>query len=61
MLRDAAVDLIMKRLGNSTDLTLRDDIINEMALAQETILEGDILSPWFLITEESDAVNALAE
>ena len=61
MLRDAAVDLIMKRLGNSTDLTLQQDIINEMVLAQETVLEGDILSPWFLVTEESAAVTAVAE
>ncbi len=61
MLRDAAVDLIMKRLGNSSDLTLRDDIINEMVNAQDTILEGDILSPWFLVTEETTAVTTLGD
>lgn len=53
MLRDTAVDLIMKRLGNSTDLTLRDDIIVEMAQAQATVLEGDVFHPWFLVSEEA--------
>lgn len=51
MLRDEFVDLLMKRLGNSTDVTLRDDIIREMVLTQETALEGDIMQPWFLISE----------
>jgi len=55
MLRDAAVDLLMKRLGNSTDTTLRDDIINEMVQAQETVLEGDVFHPWFLVSEESQS------
>ena len=52
MLRDAAVDMMMKRLGNSNDLTLRDDIIIEMVQAQETVLEGDVLRPWFLVKED---------
>lgn len=61
MLRDAAVDLMMKRLGNNSDPTLRNDIINEMVQAQATVLENDILSPWFLVTEESAAVTTIGE
>lgn len=61
MLRDAAVDMLMKRFGNNTDPTLRDDIINEMVTAQETVLEGDVISPWFLLSEESDAVTVIAD
>ncbi len=61
MLRDAAVDVIMKRLGNNTDTTLRNDIINEMVQVQDTILEGDPMSPWFLLTEESNAQTTVAD
>lgn len=61
MLRDAVVDLIMKRLGNNNDLTLRNDIINEMVQVQDAILEGDPISPWFLLTEESDAQTTVGE
>jgi len=56
MLRDAAVDLIMKRLGNRSDVALRDDIINEMVYVQENILEGGPSFPLFLITEISTAL-----
>lgn len=61
MLRDAAVDLMMKRLGNSKDITLRDDIIFELVQAQETVLEGDILKPWFLVSEEASNETAIGE
>jgi hypothetical protein len=53
MLRDAAVDILMKRLGNQQNPALRQDIINEMVIAQETVLEGDIFHPWFLVSEEA--------
>lgn len=57
MLRDAAVDIIMKRLGNQTDTTLRDDIIAEMAQAQATTLEGGRFHPWFLVSDETALVT----
>ena len=61
MLRDAAVDLMMKRLGNSNDITLRADIIAEMVQAQATVMEGDVFHPWFLISEESANTTTLGE
>lgn len=61
MIRDAAVDLLMKRLGNQNDATLRDDIIAEMVQAQETVLEGDVFHPWFLVSEEASNSTAIGE
>ncbi len=61
MLRDVAVDLLMKRLGNRKDLSLRDDIINEMVYVQENILEGGPFYPFFLISEISDADTTAME
>ncbi len=61
MLRDAVVDLIMKRLGGNTDTTLRNDIINEMVQVQDTVLEGDVISPWFLLTEETSAQTTVGD
>ena len=51
MLRDKAVDILMGRLGNRTNTSLRQTIIDEMVFAQETILEGALEFPWFLISE----------
>lgn len=61
MLRDAAVDLMMKRLGNQNDVSLRDDIIAEMVQAQATVLEGDVFKPWFLVSEEASNTTAIGE
>ena len=61
MTRDEAVDLMMKRLGNWTDTSLRDDIIAEMVQAQETVLEGDVFRPWFLVSEESSIVTTIGD
>lgn len=61
MLRDAAVDMLMKRFGNSNDLTLQDDIIKEMVEAQRTVLEGDVVYPWFLVSEESSSVTIVGD
>ena len=61
MLRDAAVDLIMKRLGNQNDVSLRDDIIAEMVQAQVTVLEGDLFKPWFLVSEEASNMTVIGE
>lgn len=57
MLRDEAVDLLMKRLGRQKDLTLRDDIILEMVTVQANILEGDTFNPWFLVSEEATSAT----
>lgn len=57
MLRNAAVDLIMSRLGNRKDVALRDSIITEMNFVQVNILEEMDLVPQFLLTEEATAVN----
>lgn len=61
MLRDQAVDLLMKRLGNSKDVSLRDDIIAEMVQAQATVLEGDVFHPWFLVTEEASSETTIGD
>lgn len=61
MLRDAAVDLIMKRLGGRSDTDLRDDIIREMVYVQENILEGGPFYPFFLVTEISTAVATISD
>lgn len=61
MIRDSAVDLIMKRLGNQNDITLRDDIITEMVQAQETVLEGDVIDPWFMVSEEASNSTTIGE
>lgn len=54
MLRDTAVDLIMKRCGNRTSDSLRQACIDEMVLVQQ-ILEGSEFLPWFLISELTEA------
>lgn len=60
MLRDAAVDLLMNRLGQRKGTGLKDQIIAEMVAAQET-LEGNPTPMWFLLTEKSDAVTAAGD
>lgn len=55
MLRDAAVDLLMGRLGKRTSAITQQDIINEMVFAQGTILEGNPTLYWFLLSEDSYA------
>jgi len=49
MLRDDAVAIVKRRLGNRIG-TLDAAIIDEMKLAQ-TIFEHDAFLPWFLLTE----------
>ena len=61
MLRDAAVDILMKRLGNIQNEALRQDIINEMVVAQETVLEGDVFHPWFLVSEEASSQTIIGD
>jgi len=57
MLRDAAVDLLMLRLGNRTDTAMRDKIIAEMAQVITTKLEGEFPLPWFLLTRDATLVT----
>jgi len=53
MLRDTAVDLVLKRLGQrSAQTSLRDLTIAEMAQVQRTELEGNAWLPWFLLGGE---------
>lgn len=53
MLRDAAVDLMLNRLGLRQGQTnLRDHAIAEMVLAQTNELEGNAWLPWFLLGSE---------
>jgi predicted nuclease of predicted toxin-antitoxin system len=44
---DAAINLLMLRLGNRTDTATRTACLSEMQLAQER-MEGGALLPWFL-------------
>ena len=50
MLRDAAVAILQKRLGNRTDLA--DDIVTEMQLQQLELEQAEVL-PWFLMTTDA--------
>lgn len=61
MIRDTAVDLLMKRLGNRKDTALRDIIISEMVFVQEDLLEQDPTLPWFLVSEVSNATTLADE
>jgi hypothetical protein len=61
MLRDTAVDLIMKRLGNRTGADLQQDVINELVTAQADVLEADPIVPWFLLSEESNAQTTVGD
>jgi len=59
MLRDTAIDIILKRCGNRTSTTLKQGIINEMVFVQENILEGNAdFRPWFTLTEFAEGANA---
>lgn len=53
-----ALNLLMARLGNRTNTTLRANCLLEMNLVQSATLEGGPLLPWFLIT--TDATLALS-
>lgn len=61
MLRNTAVDLLMSRLGNRRDTTLRDKIISEMAFVQEFILEGTNPLPWFLRTKTESLSTVIGD
>jgi len=52
MLREAAVDLILNRLGQRNNANTKQHIINEMVQVQETTLEGDATLPWFCLSTE---------
>lgn len=54
MTPQAILNLLMVRLGNRTDTTLRANCLLEMNLAQETKLEGGAWLPWFALGDEED-------
>ena len=58
MLRDAAVDLLMNRLGQRTGTTLKDQIIGEMVFVQENLLEGNATQFWFTVQDSVGLVTA---
>jgi len=61
MLRDAAVDLLMLRLGNRTDTALRNIIISEMEFVQTTVLEATFPLPWFLLKKDATLVTVVGD
>ena len=61
MIRDSAVDLLMGRLGNRSNATLQQAVIDEMVFVQENVLEGALELPWFCLSEKSYAVTTPSE
>ena len=59
MIRDTAVDLLMKRLGNRRGTDFQNTIITEMVSVQEDVLEQDPTLPWFLVSEVSNATTTV--
>ena len=57
MLRDAAVDLLMLRLGQRTNTNLRGQIIGEMVFVQENLMEGNATQFWFTLKDSSGLVT----
>lgn len=53
--------LLMSRLGERTEPALRVICLLEMNLAQDTVLEGGAILPWFLISEETTAFTVVNE
>jgi hypothetical protein len=56
-----ALTLLMSRLGERTEPALRSICLLEMNLAQDTVLEGGSLLPWFLISEEAIGLTTAGE
>jgi len=52
---NAALNLIMGRLGNRTQQSLRDNVLLEMQLAQDGCKERIGILPWFLFLDYTDA------
>lgn len=57
MTADKVLNLLMSRLGGRTETTLREICLLEMQLAQESLERRGDLLPWFLISEELNAVT----
>jgi hypothetical protein len=55
------LNLLMARLGNRTEPELRALCLLEMQLAQETIMEGGPVLPWFIVTEEATVLTTPQE
>jgi len=52
MLRDTFIDQLQLRLGRNNDPELQTDIISVMEYVQTQILEVDVITPWFLVSDE---------
>ena len=52
---NAALNLIMGRLGNRTQQSLRDNVLLEMQLAQDGCKERIGILPWFLFLDYTAA------
>lgn len=50
------LNLLMFRLGNRTEADLRAACLLEMKMAQQVKLEQGPIKPWFIISEETEAV-----
>lgn len=55
------LDMVMQRLGNRTDATLRAALAVEMAAAQEFVLEQMDFVPWFLLSENTSTTTTATE
>ena len=61
MLRNAAISLLLARLGNRDPVEWESTALSEMQLAQAN-LEGDAtLRPWFLVTESAQSTLTVGD
>jgi hypothetical protein len=51
------LDMVMQRLGNRSDTSLRAALALEMAAAQKDVLEGMDFVPWFLLSSLTSAAT----
>lgn len=61
MLRDDFVTLLKQRCNRENDTTLDAKILAEMPFIQETSLEGGVILPWFLLSENLSASTTINE
>lgn len=58
---NTAVDLIMSRLGNRTQASLRTIVLGEMEIVQSDLVERLDFKPWFLLSEDTTTDCTIAE
>jgi len=62
MTRDEVIKLVLSRCGNRTkDTYLAGQCVQELALIQQTTLEGADFKPWFLLSEYMHATTGALE